>query len=198
MLPQETSTGPSLGGAGYTDNPAPHLPREPSLDALYLSHLSPAIQLAQFPPECSPDSSPEIHRRSSLNEEQLQSLYLDTEIMQRYYPEPDIVYGIPHSSDSLQSPMYTVESSAILARDTPAFVGDQTQHDWATQSANDMMLISPHEPVYSPAYGYNQSDSAESIDVYAAPSYPIHAYDAFEFQTLREHGASAVLASQHA
>ncbi|KAI9572077.1 hypothetical protein HD554DRAFT_2296495 [Boletus coccyginus] len=196
MLPQETSTGPSLGGAAYTDNSSPHLPREPSLDALYLSHLSPAIHLAQFPPECSPDSSPEIHRRSSLNEEQLQSLYLDTEIMQRYYPEPDTVYGIPHSSHSLQSPVYTAESSAILARDAPTFVGDQTQHDWAT--ANDMMLISPHEHIYSPAYGYSQSDSAEPIDIYAPPSYPIHTYDAFEFQTLREHGASAVLASQHA
>lgn len=197
MLPQEISTGPSSGGVAYGDN-SHHLAREPSLDALYLSHVSPVVQLAQFPPDCSPDSSPEIHRRPSLHEEQLQSIYLDTEIMQRYYPEPDIAYGLPPSSGSLHSPMYTVESSTMLSRDTSTFAGDQAHYDWATQSAHDVMLMSPHEPVYPPAFGYNQSDSAESIDIYAPTSYPINTYDSFEFQTLQEHNTSAMLASQHA
>jgi hypothetical protein len=195
MLPQEMSTGPSSGGAVYGDNSS-NLPREASLDALFLSHMSPVIQLAQFPPECSPDSSPEMHRRSSLHDEPLQPIYLDTEMMARYY-EPDFVYGVPLSSGSLQSPMYTAESSTMLARDTSTFLGDQAQHNWAT---NDAMLISPHESVFSPAYGYSQSDSAESIDIYPSPSnlYPMHTYDSFEFQTLRDHSTSAMLASQHA
>ena len=191
MFPQEMSTGPSSGGAAYGDNSS-QLPREASLDALFLSHVSPVIQLAQFPPECSPDSSPEIHRRSSLHEEPLQPIYIDTEMMARYY-EPDILYGVPPSS--LQSPMYTADSSTMLARDTSTFLGDQVPHHWAT---NDAMLMSPHETVFSPAYGYSHSDSAESIDIYAPPSYPINTYDSFEFQALREHSTSAVLATQHA
>lgn len=191
MLSQEISTGPSSGGAAYGDNSS-HLPREASLDALYLSHMSPVIQLSQFP-DCSPSSS----RRSSLQEDPLQSIYLDTEVMQRYYQEPDICYGPPPSSGSLHSPMYTAESSAMLGHDTSTLVGDleQARHDWST---NDVMLISPHEPVFSPAYGYSQSDSAESVDIYAPTSYPIHTYDSFEFQTLRDHNTSAMLAGQHA
>ncbi|KAH0827594.1 hypothetical protein J3R83DRAFT_4319 [Lanmaoa asiatica] len=197
MLPQETHTGASSGRATYADNPS-QLPHEPHLDALYLSHMSPVIQLAQFPPECSPDSSPDIHRQSSLHDEALQSIYLDTEIMQRYYLEPDISYAVLPSSSSLQSPMYTVESSTIPARDTSTFVRGQAQHDWATQSTNDVMLVSPQEPIYSPTYGYSQSDSAEAIDIFTTPPYAINTYDSFEFHTLREHNTSGMLASQHA
>ncbi|KAG6378092.1 hypothetical protein JVT61DRAFT_13775 [Boletus reticuloceps] len=177
MSPQELSV-----SASY-DDISSHLPREQSLDAFYLSHVSPIIQLASFPPECSPDSSPEMHRRPSLHEEQLQSIYLDQELLERYYQEPDIVYGAPPSSGCLHSPMYTVESS-------------NTSTFWP---ANDVMLLSPTESVYSPAFGYGQPDSAESVDIYApAPYHPINTYDSFDFQTLREHSTSAVLASQQA
>ena len=196
MLPQDMATGPSSGGAPYAGNSS--LPREPSLDALYLSHVSPVIQLAQFPPECSPNSSPALHRRYSLQDDQLQSIYLDAEVMQRYYSEPNLIYGMPPSPGSLPSSMYTAESSTMLARDT--FVGDQPQHAWVTQSASDVMLISPHEPVFPTAFGYGQSDSAESIDIYAQPPlYAIHAYDSFEFPALQEqNNAGVVLAGPHA
>ncbi|KAG8213786.1 hypothetical protein J3R82DRAFT_10498 [Butyriboletus roseoflavus] len=193
-LLQETSAGGAV--SAYGDNPS-QLQHEhkPHLDALYLSQTSPVIQLPSFANECSPDSPPEIHRRPSLHEEQLQSLYLDTEIMQRYYPDPDIPYGVPPSSASLQSPMYTAESSAVLPRDTSTFIGDPAQHEWVTQPTNDAMLVSPQEPIYSHAYGYSQSDSLEPADIYVTPSHPINRYDSFEFQTLRD---SAALASQHA
>lgn len=190
---QEMST-----GTPYGDNSS-QLHNEPQLDALYLPHTSPAIQLPPFPNGCSPDSSPQIHHRPSLHEKQLQSLYLDTDIMQRYYPEPDMAYGMLHSSGSLQSPMYTVESSTVLARDTSTFVGDGAQpHEWATRPTNDGMLVSSQEPIYTHAYGYNQPDSVGPIDVYATPSYAISTYDSFEFQTLREHNTSVMLTSQHA
>lgn len=199
MLLQEISTRPSPSGtsSAYGDSSS-QLQHEPRLDALYVSQASPVLQLPPFANECSPDSSPEMHRRPSLHEEQLQSLYLDTEIMERYYPEPDIAYGAPPSSGSLQSPMYTVESSTVLARDTSTFVGDRAQHEWATRPTNDLMLLSPQEPIYSPAYGYSQSGSIEPIDIYATPSFPINTYDSFEFQTLQEHNTSVMLASQHA
>ncbi|KAF8441391.1 hypothetical protein L210DRAFT_3644702 [Boletus edulis BED1] len=187
MSPQELSASATSESASY-DDISSHLPREPSLDAFYLSHVSPITQLASFPPECSPDSSPEMHRRSSLHEEQLQSIYLDQELLERYYQEPDILYGAPTSSGSLHSPMYTVESSTTLAHNTSTF--------WP---ANDIMLLSPTESVYSPAFGYGPSDAAESVDIYAPASYhPINTYDSFDFQTLREHSTSAVLASQQA
>lgn len=191
------STGPSSGGPVYGDNSF-QLPHEQHTDALYLSHVSPVIQFAPFPSECSPDTSPDLHRRSSLPEDQLQSIYLDTEVMRRYFPvEPDFIYGLPLPSGPLQPPMYTVDSSAILAHDT-TFVGDhQAQLDWTTQSTNDV-LMSPQEPMYSPFYGYNQSDSAESVDIHPTLPFPINTYDSFEFQTLREHHMSAVPASQHA
>lgn len=192
-LPPEMSTGPSSAGPSYGGNSS-HVSPEPSL--LYPPHVSPITELAQFHPECSPDSSPEIHRRPSLQEEQLQTMFLDAEAMSRYYPEPDMLYGVSPPLGPLQSPMYTVESSSMLGRGTSTFVGDPAQHDWATQSTSDVLLVSPHESVYSPGFGYSQSDSAESIDIYAPASYPINTYDSFEFQTLQEHTANAVLASQ--
>lgn len=115
--------------------------------------------------------------------------------MQRYYSDPDPAYAVPPSSAPLPSPMYTAESSAILPRDTSTLVGDRAQHEWATRSANDLMLVSPQESIFTPAYGFSQSDSPDPIDIFAAPSFPINTYDSFEFQTLRE---SATLASQHA
>lgn len=184
MMPQAMPTAPPSSGGAYGD-PSFQLPHEPHTNALYLSHA----HLTQFP---SPDASPELHRRSSLPEDQLQSIYLDTEIMRRYFSvDQDVLYTLPPPSAPLHSPMYTAEPPALLAHDT-AFV------DWTTPTTNDVMLMPPQDPIYSPVYGYSHSDSAESVNIHASLSYPLNTYDSFEFQTLREHHMNAATASQRA
>lgn len=187
MLPQMTSTGPPPGGGTvYPTGGSFQLPQGPHTDALYPSHISPAVQLAQYPSEHSPDTSPDLHRRSSMPEDQLQSIYLDAEIMRRYFPvEPDIAYGMPPSLGPLQSPMYTTESTAMLAPD-PMFVGGQVRLDWTTQPTNDVVLtgMSPQEPMYSPLYGYNQSDSTESVEIHPTLPYSMSTYGSFDMSTM--------------
>ncbi|KAG9316450.1 hypothetical protein JVU11DRAFT_2484 [Chiua virens] len=114
--------------------------------------------LAQFSSECISDPSPNMHRRHSLQEGQLQPVYLDTDNVQRFYPDPDIFYGVPHPSSAPLQSMYTADSPGMLAHDT-CFLGNP-QHDWATPTTNDLMLVSPQEPMFAPPYGYNP-DSAE-------------------------------------
>jgi hypothetical protein len=200
-LSQGTSTVPSQDdhleyGTPYGDNSA-HLSacHETHTETSRLPHLSPVIQLAEFPLETNPDPVPENHLYT-LQEENLQSVYVDPEIMQSYYPGADVNYGI---SSSLQPHMYTAELSPVGDASSHAFVGDRVSGDWGAQPIDEVMLVSGlpvQEPTYAPTYDFTQSDSQESIDIYATPQYTMNTYDSFEFQTLREHNMNAALASQ--
>ncbi|KAF9222642.1 hypothetical protein BS17DRAFT_174959 [Gyrodon lividus] len=176
-------------GSPYSDNSFHLLAcHDTHTEALQLSHLSPDIQLAQIPPSTSSDHVPE-NNLYTLQEEHLQFAYVDPEIMQRYYSNPDAVYGMP---PSLQPHMYTAEPTAVAVSDTSshAVEGIGASGEWGTQSTNG--------PTYAPTYDFTQSDSQESIDVYATPPYTMNTYDSFEFQTLREHNMNAALTSQAA
>jgi hypothetical protein len=110
--------------------------------------------------------------------------------MHRYYQHPDTIYGMPAA---LQPHLYSAASPSH------AFVGGQASAEWVTQP--DPILASGppvQEPAYAPTYGFAQSDSQESVDVYVIPQYAMNTYDSFEFQTLREHSMNTALASQAA
>ncbi|KIJ67557.1 hypothetical protein HYDPIDRAFT_166115 [Hydnomerulius pinastri MD-312] len=203
---QGTNRGPSQDDhpeyfTPYEDAPAqPSAGQDPHMEASQLSHLSPVVQLAQFPPETNPDPTPDNHLYSVQEEQLLQPVYVDPELMRRYYQDPDMVYGVP---SSLQSQMYTAESSAVLASDTSVhtFSGEQSSSEWGSKPTEEAMLVTglpAQASTYTPAYDFTQSDSQESIDIYVTPQYTMNTYDSFEFQTLQEHNINAALASQTA
>ncbi|KIK94898.1 hypothetical protein PAXRUDRAFT_827545 [Paxillus rubicundulus Ve08.2h10] len=178
----------------YGNSAHPSACHDTHTEASQLSHLSP-VQLAEFPLETSSDPVPENHLYT-LQEENLQPVYVDPETMQRYYRGADAVYG---TSPSLQRHMYTAELPPVGDASSHSFVGDRVSADWVTQPLDEAMLVSGlpvQEPSYVPTYDFTQSDSQESIDIYSAPQYAMNTYDSFEFQTLREHNMNAALASQ--
>ncbi|KAG2072316.1 hypothetical protein BDR04DRAFT_1153560 [Suillus decipiens] len=127
-------------------------------------------------------------------EDHLQSVYVGPDVVPRYYPGHE-----PYFVPSMDPSHYSVDPSMALVN-TPSPMSPLSAYHhnptWDVQSRENA-TVSPGVPAdhqQRPAFDFIPSH--EPLDMYSIPQYPMHTYDSFEFQTLREHSMNPSLASQ--